>query len=93
MPVITRLAVQYFDDARGIVEAFTAASGHAPDLREWSIINMLIGEMILLRNGNAAPHFRERIRAFIAGAVEGEEVFALLAAIADRKIQANDLQG
>jgi hypothetical protein len=90
MAVITREAVQLFDDCRGVVERFPA--GGSPDLREWTIINMLIGEMILLRNGRATAELAERIKARITAAVADGEVFALLAVIADRKIGANDLK-
>lgn len=93
MLIISAEAVENFDAFRGVVELFTATTGQLPDLQEWSIINMLIGDMILLRNGRATVHLAQRIKTDIGEAVAGDAVFALLAAIADRKIEANDLKG
>lgn len=93
MLIITCEAVESFDAFRGVVELFTTATGQLPDLQEWSIINLLIGDMILLRNGRATAHLAQRIKTDIEEMVAGDAVFALLAAIADRKIEANDLNG
>lgn len=93
MPLLTVQAVHSFDACRGVVEQYVATTGHQPDLREWSVINLLIGDMILLRSGRAATQLAAQLEAGIYDAVEGEAVFALLAVIADRKISTNSLQG
>ncbi|AWO00240.1 hypothetical protein DLD77_00225 [Chitinophaga alhagiae] len=93
MSLLTIQAIHAFDACRGVVEQYVAATGHQPDLREWGMINLLIGDMILLRSGRATEQLRAQLKARIDDAVEGEAVFLLLAAIADRKIGANSLQG
>ena len=90
---ITSEAVQGFDDHRGEVEGYVAANGRQPDLQIWGVINVLIGDMILLRNGNASAGFAPQLEARIYGIVEDEAALALLEIIADRKIRANDLKG
>lgn len=93
MLLITVDAVQGFDDFRGEVELHLAATGRQPDLQAWGIINVLIGDMILLRNGRAAAVFAPELEAAIRAALVDEAAFVLLAVIADRKISVNSLKG
>ena len=93
MHQITSEALQDFDVFRGEVDPYLAANGRQPDFRAWSIINVLIGDMILLRNGHAAAAFAQQLEKGIRRSLAGAEVFAELEEIADRKIKANDLKG
>ncbi|RPE12086.1 hypothetical protein EGT74_00570 [Chitinophaga lutea] len=93
MHQITSEALQDFDVFRGEVDPYLAANGRQPDLRAWTIINVLIGDMILLRNGHAADAFAQQLEADIHKTLAAAEVFAELKEIADRKIKANNLKG
>ncbi len=93
MHQITSEALHDFDVFRGEVEPYLAANGRQPDFRVWTLINVLIGDMILLRNGYAAAAFAARLEADILNALAAAEVFTELSDIADRKIKANNLKG
>lgn len=91
--MITSEAICIFDEYRGGVERCVAATGQAPDLQAWTLINLLIGDMILLKNGFATTRLAWKIKAGIYDVIAGEEVFILLETIAERKIRANSLDG
>jgi hypothetical protein len=67
--MITEKKVSIYEKYNGFVEAYIFENSDLPnenfELMDWSLIDELIGSIILLNSGNASPSFENQLKDFI----------------------------
>lgn len=88
--MITELKLSIYEQYNGFVGAYIFSNGDLPndefDLMDWSLIDELIGDVILLRSGKLSDSLSEHLLDKIRQKTESSNVIDLLNKIAERKV-------
>lgn len=91
--MITLKKVSIYEKYNGFVEAYIHKKGDLPnedfDLMDWAVIDGLIGNIILLKSGNASDSLQESLRQNIQSETQSQLVVEALERIAEKKLNRN----
>lgn len=93
--MITKKKLDIYEKYGGLIDGYIFENGNLPndelDLNDWSTIDELIGNIILLKSGNASDNLQSQLEEFIHRNTDNKDVVERLNEIAARRIQQNGL--
>jgi hypothetical protein len=86
--MITEKKVRIYDKYNGFEEGYIFKNGDLPnsdfDLMDWTTINELIGNIILLKNNNVSGELRNKLKSYINQEAENDLVISYLEKLAEK---------
>lgn len=88
--MITENKILIYKKYNGFVDVYIFENGDLPnedfDISDWSTIDDLIGDIILLKNGKASIEFQNELKQLILQKTENDLVIEYLNKIAEEKL-------
>jgi hypothetical protein len=87
--MITNRKLQIFEEYNGFVEVYIFKKGDLPnndfEINDWTTIDELIGNIILLKSGRVSRELRANLETYIKENTEDESVIEYLQVLASKE--------
>jgi hypothetical protein len=92
--MITKVKIENYERYNGFEEAYNFENKNLKakevSWEDWNKIDELIGNIILLKNGNASDNYQEKLKKFIKNETENDLVIEQLEKIAIKRLIQNN---